>query len=113
MGHEGSDLIISINICFSFLFFVQPPLSKKVFLFCFAAGFSVPSLTSQTENICSIPLIVGGCFIYKVVGLALFLTKADGTRERERGEREKEGRERRKREREKKKRRNGEQQRGR
>lgn len=52
-----------------------------MFLFCFAAGFIVPSQTIQTENICSIPLIVGGCFIYKVIGLALFLTEADGTRE--------------------------------
>lgn len=86
MGYEGSDIIISINICFCFLG-VFP---LKIFLFCFAAGFSVPSLTIQTENICSIPLMLGGCFIYKVVGLALFLTKADGTGGRM-AEREREG----------------------
>ena len=98
MGHEGSDIIISKNICFCVLFFC----CKKIFLFCFAIGFTVPSLTIQTENICSIPLIVGGCFIYKVVGLALFLTKADGTRERDRQtDRERERGEEREREREK------------
>lgn len=74
MGQEGSNIIISINISFCFL---APPPKKKLFV-CVAAGFTVPSLTIQTENICSMPLIVGGCFIYGVDGLALLLTRADG-----------------------------------
>jgi hypothetical protein len=70
MRREASDIIISINIAWLSPFLSSPLffLLQKSFFGKQAANFAVLSLAIQTENMCSILLMLGGCFIYKVVG---------------------------------------------